>query len=173
MGALILLPVRQHIAKYLIRHYGCTLSISSRGTIPLLLQHLLKKFDKQDPSKVRPSQRLIDGVNFVGYRIHIGDYYFKEKGAFLAKEDILAFNAAVDDLLKEEMYNLISKSLTPGLDPKFEVDLGIRRFKDLYNISEDELSFDNLKRWYYRNRQRIENRVYYTPRIEPQLTLTY
>lgn len=173
MDALILLPVRPHIAKYLTCQYGHTIFVYGRGTVPFLLQNMFKKFDKEDPGKIKPSQRLIDGVKFVGYRVHLSETFFKYKGAYLSIDDILNFNNAIDDLLKNEMYNLIKKSLTPGLDPKFEVDLGIKRFRDIYDISEDELSFDNLKRWYYRNRQRIENRLSYAPAVEPQLVLAF
>ncbi|KAA8483749.1 hypothetical protein BDE36_1787 [Arcticibacter tournemirensis] len=170
MDAKILLPVRPHIKKYLEVQFGKQLAVSSRGYIPHLLRLMLEKHEKMDPSKVRPSQRMIDDKNFVGYPIYVGSSLRKTKGSFISEKNILAFNEDVDDHLKEEMFRFIHAH--PGKIDSV-VDYNIIRFRDFYDISEDELSFDALKRWYYRNRQRIDERKHAPEPFIPQLILTF
>jgi len=169
MSARILLPLRPYIKRYLTIQYGKELCISDRGMVSFLLLNMLEKHPKSDPSTIRPSAKLIDDVEFVGYPIFIGDKYQKSRGLYLTQEKILEFNDSLDDMIREEMYRWCNH---PGsIDGK--VDFDIVRFRDIYGITEDELPFDNLKRWYYRNRERLQKRGTVEKRLEPQLTLNY
>jgi hypothetical protein len=168
MSARILLPIRPYIKRYLTIQYGKELCLSDRGVISFLLLNMLEKHKKHDPSVIRPSQKLIDGTNYVGYPIFVGDIYESTRGLYISPEKIKQFNSSVDDMIREEMYRWCNH---PGsVDGK--VDYDIVRFRDIYGIPEDELPFDNLKRWYYRNRERLAARGREERRFEPQITLT-
>jgi len=81
-------------------------------------------------------------------------------------EAILEFNESIDLTIKLEMFRWCHH---PNAYFK-EVDYNIKRFIDFYEFSEDDLTFDNLKRWYYRERQRISSRKPREPK-EPDLTI--
>lgn len=131
---------------------------------------MLEKFEKTDPAVVRPSQKLIDNKEYFGFRVYVGPAIRKNKGAYISRENILRFNDLVDEMIKEEMYRFVTFG-TSRIDDV--VDYNIIRWRDIYGITEDELSFDNLKRWYYRNRQRIEKRRTYQEPPQVQFTLTF
>lgn len=169
MGAKILLPVKAHILKYLVQTYGHNLEVSSRGYAPFLILSLLEKHKKLDPAIVRPSQKLIDNKYYFGYPVYIGDSELNSKGAYISTYNIKRFNDCMDDLFREDMYRFCNHH--KSIDNI--VDYDILRFREMYNISEDELPFDNLKRWYYRERIRISNRRNWKPLQEPQLIITY
>lgn len=169
MSARILLPCRAHIKRYLTIQYGKELCLSDRGVVSCLLLNMLEKHKKEDPSMVRPNQKMIDDIKYFGYPIYVGDVYEVDRGLYLSDKKIKQFNEGIDDMIREEMYRWCNH---PGsIDHK--VDYDIVRFRDMYGITEDELPFDNLKRWYYRNRERLDKRGRQERRFEPQLTLTY
>jgi hypothetical protein len=53
------------------------------------------------------------------------------------------------------------------------IDFNIRRFIDLYGFSEDDLPFENLKRWYFRERERINKRLNARTEHEYAMMLSY
>lgn len=167
MSARILLPVWPHIKKYLTIQYGKEMAVTERGVVPLLLLRTLQPHKKEDPSTVRPNQRLIDNKKFLPYPIFVGDMY--ERRLYLSSVDIIYFNGVIDDMFREEMYRWCQHPNSTD----FTVDYDILRFRDWYGITEDELPFDNLKRWYYRERQRLNDRGRIEIRYEPQLELAY
>jgi hypothetical protein len=172
MSARILLPLRAHIKRYLTIQYGKELCLSDRGIVPLLLFNLLEKHKKQDPSTVRPSQKLIDDKTYYGYPIFIGDAFEAARGLYLSSDKIKKFNDAVDEMIREEMYLwCVHPGLKDGATDAV-VDYNIHRFRDQYGIPEDELPFDNLKRWFYRNRLRLDQRGRVEKRYEPQIVLS-
>lgn len=169
MGAKILLPVKAHIKKYLEHTHGKQMEVCDRGYAPFLLLNLLEKFKKQDPGMVRPGQKIIDQKKYFGYPIFIGSKYETSKGTFISKFNIDKFNDSIDDLLREEMFRFCNH---PNADDSV-VDFNIQRFREIYSITEDELPFDNLKRWYYRERERITGRKNNQPPFEPQYELSF
>jgi hypothetical protein len=169
MGAKILLPVKAHVKKYLEHTHGQQMEVCDRGYAPFLLLNLLEKFKKQDPGTVKPGQKIIDNAKYFGYPIYVGSKYETSKGTFISKFNIDRFNDSIDDLLREEMYRFCNHP--NAVD--HVVDYNIIRFCEFYHITEDELPFDNLKRWYYRERERLTERLNYKPPFEPQYTLTY
>ncbi len=169
MSARILLPVWPHIKKYLEIQYGKEMDLHDRGVVSFLLLNMLEKHKKADPATIRPSQKLIDGKNYFAYPVFIGDKIEKSHGLYLSKEKIKKFNDSVDDALREEMFWWCQH---PGSIDHI-VDFDIIRFRDKYGITEDELPFDNLKRWYYRNRERLNDRGRIEKHFEPQLELTF
>lgn len=168
MGAKILLPVRAHVKKYLEHTHGNQMEVCDRGYAPFLLLSMLERHKKQDPGRVRPSQKIIDHKNYFGYPIYIGTKYENSRGLYLSKFNIDKFNDCIDDLFREEMYRFANH---PNATDQV-IDYNIIRFREMYNIYEDELPFDNLKRWYYRERKRLTERINYQPPFEPQFTLS-
>lgn len=167
---IIRLPVKPFIQKYLTRQFGTELRLSDKNYFSILVTGLLRKFEKGDPVIQRPNSKIIDGINFVGYNIFIGDSTFKDRGAFISTKDILFLNEALDNMICRAMYDWIYSPASPHK----EVDYNIIAFREMYDISEDELPFDNLKRWFYRERQRMDKRKnFYIEKREEQLVIDY
>lgn len=169
MSARILLPVWPHVKKYLEFHYGEQMAVSNRGTASFLLFNMLEKHKKGDPSTIKPSQKLIDNRTFIGYQVYVGDKDEASRGLFLSTDKIKRFNESIDNALREEMYRWCNH---PNADDHY-VDYNIQRFQVHYKITEDELPFDNLKRWYYRERKRIYTRSHTEVHYVAQLQLSY
>ena len=169
MSARIMLPLWPHIKRYIQVQYGREMALSDRGIVSFLLLNMLEIHKKGDPGTIRPNQKLIDDKKYVGYPVFIGDSYEASRGLYLSRKKIIDFNEAIDDLFREEMYRWCNH---PGsVDGK--VDFDIVRFRDFYGITEDELPFDNLKRWYYRERERLHKRSSDKAATTPQLHLIY
>jgi hypothetical protein len=167
---IIRLPVKPFIKKYLNRQFGKELKLSDPNFFSGLIKGNLKKFEKGNPIVQRNNNKLIDGINFLGYDIFIGEGIYRERGAFIATKDILFINEAIDNLICRSMYDWIYSPASPHK----EVDYNIIAFRDMYDISEDELPFDNLKRWFYRERIRMQQRAdYLIPDRENQLIIDF
>lgn len=112
---------------------------------------------------VRPSLKLDLGAS---YDILIGRREFDLHGAFISNDNLLIFSEIMMQQIREEMYRWVNHPNRPDK----VVDYNIVRFQEHYGFSEDSLPFDNLKRWYYRERKRIEKRNEKTEKFKPQLS---
>ncbi len=169
MSAKILLPVWPHLKKYITVQYGKEMTLSNDGVVSLLLLNMLEKHKKGDPATIRPSQKLLDNVTFLPYPVFVGDNIERTRGTYLSQEMIVKFNKAVDNMLRKEMYRWCKHPNATD----HHVDFQIVRFRDMYDISEDELPFDNLKRWYYRERKRVEEHAKVEVENVAQMVLIY
>jgi hypothetical protein len=169
MSVSILLPVKAHVKIYLEKTHGKIMDISERGVIPFLLYRMLEKHKKQDPGIIKPSQKLIDHRLFFPYEVFIGEKVCNTRGMYLGSYDIQKFNSGVDEMIREEMFRWCHH---PNATDDV-VDYNIQRFCEYYGFSEDDLPFANLKRWYYRERERIQNRSINIKEFVPQMVLSF
>lgn len=164
MSDIVRITVRPHVKKYLVHHYGETLMINDHNYPALLLRALFQPFDKIDPSKVRPSLKESLGEF---YNIGMGETGLKRYGGYLSNDSLKGFSRAIDLLIKQEMYRWCQH---PNRVDEV-VDYNIVRFREYYDFQDEELTFDNLKRWYYREGERVKRREARVSKITPQMTL--
>ena len=169
MSARIYLPVEAHIKKYLTIQYGQVLEVSSIGTVPYMIYLMLEIHKKMDPALIRPNQKLIDNKKYFRYELYIGDGIESSRGLYLSNDRIKKFNVTLDNMMREDMFRFCEM---PD-DQEHRVDYNIVRFREKYGITEDEMPFENLKKWYYRERIRLKEHVRVEKRFEPQLELFY
>lgn len=151
MQNLIRITVEPHVGTYLRFHFGKRMSLSEKNLISIALLNLFEQFDKLDPFQLKGQRKESLGDFF---EVYLSDYLLRKVGGHLSNEAITSFNEAVDLIIKQDMYRWCNH---PNADHK-EVDYNIKRFIDFYKFAEDDLTFDNLKRWYYRERERIQKR---------------
>lgn len=156
MNNILRITVEPHVGVYLRFHFGERMSLSDKNIVSLTLLPLLMPFDKLDPFQLK-NQRKESLGDF--YEVYISDNILKKYGGHLTNESIIGFNESIDLLIKQEMYRWCQH---PNAHHK-EVDYNIKRFINYYEFAEDDLTFDNLKRWYYRERQRIAKRKEKSP----------
>ena len=163
MHNLIQITVEPHVATYLRHHFGVRMSLSEKNIISTILVNLFEPFDKVDPFLIKNQRKESLGDFF---DVYINDSMLRKYGGHLSNEAISQFNESVDLIIKQDMYKWCHH---PNADFK-EVDYNIKRFIDFYGF-DDHLNFDNLKRWYYRERKRITNRNKKVIESEPVLTI--
>ncbi len=73
---------------------------------------------------------------------------YGNKKLFLGEKQFIDFRLYLDNLLRREMMDYISiKNKLTGM----HVDKLIREFKQLYDLTEMDWSFEAIKKYYYRN----------------------
>jgi hypothetical protein len=163
---LVRLSVHPCIRKYLLFHYSEPFFVTEIGFIPAFIYNALEPITKVNAADVHKKDKVNYG-EFFGFMV--GEGTGRKKGISISSDNVKRFNAAVMDLLHEEMYRLITQLAKAG----YQVDQTIREFQAMYNFTEDELPFENLKRWYYRERLRLESRAAERREVYPQFTLNF
>ncbi|SEM65972.1 hypothetical protein SAMN05192574_101371 [Mucilaginibacter gossypiicola] len=163
---LIRISVHPYIRKYLLYHYGERFFITDRGFIPAYIYNALQPITKVKASEVTKKDKVDYGA-FIG--AVAGEGIARKKGLQFSSENVKLFNDVVADLIHEEMYRLIKQLNQAG----YQVDDTIREFQKMYGFTEDELPFENLKRWYYRERLRLDARARDQREVKPQFTLNF
>ncbi len=87
---------------------------------------------------------------------------------YLNSDSVKKINQVISDIIHEEMYRMITRQAGKFV----QVDQTIREFTAMYDFTEDELPFENLKRWYYRERKERELRRQKLEASGPQFILT-
>ncbi|HWK58721.1 MAG TPA: hypothetical protein VNQ80_15365 [Parapedobacter sp.] len=152
MSDIVRITVKPHVRRYLLVQFGPQLLISDRNYAAGLLRSMFEPFAKDDPGRIRPCLKHSLGEM---YDVCMGETGLRKYGGYLSAEKLKLFSEAIDLLIKQEMYRWCHHPDAPDT----KVDYNIRRFQDFYGFQEEHLSFDNLKRWYYRERQRLEVRT--------------
>lgn len=120
---------------------------------------------KRTPAEIKNTVKIEYGEYF-GFAINQNT--IKTQGENIDSDNVRRINEVISDIIHEEMYRMITHR-----EGKFvQVDAAIREFQAMYNFSEDELPFDNLKRWYYRERKSREERRLQFLETEPEFVLT-
>jgi hypothetical protein len=163
---LIRISVFPYIRKFLMYHYGETFFVTDRGYIPGFVLNALERPVKVDPAAFKKKDKIIYG-EFIG--VQVGASTARKKGNMISGENVKLFNEVVHDLIHEQMYQYVSLLNKTGC----QVDDSIRNFQEAMGFTEDELPFENLKRWFYRERKRLELRKMIQNTEPPQLTLNY
>jgi hypothetical protein len=164
---LIRISVHPYIRKYILFHYGETFFVTERGFIPSYIENALEKPTKiNNPSDLKKVIKIDHGA-FIG--VYVGEGTRKIHGSSISGASVKRFNEVVSDLIHEEMYRLIQQLSQAN----YQVDQTIREFQKMYKFSEDELPFENLKRWYYRERARLDLRAAKQEEVMPQITLNF
>jgi hypothetical protein len=158
--------VHPYIRKYLLYHYSEPFFVTERGYVPAFILNALERPVKVAPSELKKKDKISYG-EFIG--IQVGNSTVRKHGNCISGENVKLFNEVVSDLIHEEMYRFV----TQLKNNRCQVDDSIRSFQAMYNFTEDELPFENLKRWYYRERARIEMRREVKEVMQPQFTLNF
>lgn len=164
MSDIVRITVRPHVKKYLVHNFGEVLMINDHNYPAILLRSLFQPFDKMDPALVRPALKESLGEF---YDVAMGDHGLRRYGGYLTNDQIKGFDKAIDLMIKQEMYRWCKH---PNRVDDV-VDYNIQRFLAYYDFQDEELTFDNLKRWYYREGERIRKREAKKAKLVPQLIL--
>lgn len=78
-------------------------------------------------------------------------------GCFFTRENIIKFNATLEEIIKEGR-NLFIEGLLTG-NSTMTITEAIERYQEKFNLSEDDFPFESIKKDYYRHRQALKTNV--------------
>jgi hypothetical protein len=144
------LPVRPHVKRYLENQCGFPVDLS---LVPNLQKIFLKSLQKPD---YRNEYR----INFNKYsektEILISGDIFYRYGWELSRTDTIGFNLQVEKLIKFYSRSYISVQTQLGVS----VAQAIRDFQEKFDLPEDVLKYDTIKKDYDRNGSRFDGKIF-------------
>lgn len=140
------IPVRRHIKQYLEQKYGAPAKMERKHLEGSFLYELI-----EDPSR----ERDCDVGEFSSViNVLLPDRVLMRRGHYLTKTQVATFNAFIDNFIKEEMLKHIHLILR--LNPHLEIRLAILDYQQQYQMSDDYLPYETIKKHYYRHRMRLQ-----------------
>lgn len=164
------IPVESYIKKYLSGHAFLKrpFRLTSTDPIGILLMHLLRPGPRKGrPVKIKHGisvQKLMNkkllkklengehvktsellNVNLAGYTNRCSFH--------LPKESEFSFNKFVDGLMRLELFTYVSNNESNNV----AVDTLINNFMAKYDFNEEDISFETLKKSYYRYKKNVES----------------
>ena len=156
-------PVTPYVKKYIEKngYLRNQISLTTSDPVGIVLMACLKK------EPVKPSKNNVyvihtsdfpwdEGVTSSMYlQLLIGEAYGRSCGYFIDDIGIKRFNIFVTKLIKDEAIKYVT--IAAGL--KMEVKQAIYQFMDMYQFTEDELSYETLRQAYFRSKRKTAQKV--------------
>lgn len=144
------IPVKPHVKQYLERNifFKKPYVLSTTSTIGSFLVELLEPKGKSKPPLRYHPDRIIS--------VDLTSNYCYQARPYLSFANARRFNRFVERKIKEEAYVFIT---VLGNYSGKELNDCIREFQIHYGFQEEFLSFDRLKKAYYRYRKDEESRI--------------
>jgi hypothetical protein len=135
------IPVKSHVKKYLSHHVAVDpfkVSINNQFGILLFMSLSFKQWIPNE-ERLSYNDRML---------IEIPNYHSSKQGPFISNRKIELFNDMVEKMMKWELFlklNLCNHK-------KGDIKRVIENFRDMYNITDCEMEYHNLRKAYNRER---------------------
>jgi hypothetical protein len=129
----IYFPVQAHVYKYLQAKVGESLKVSRKDFWGNLILDMLSK-------RYTPNHEMNSELVFP---VEISMRYMSEYGVFFDSRIVKKFNSQVDKMMREEMRTHVFICNEKNGVPK---DRALKQFMDFFNIVEDDIKFETLKK---------------------------
>jgi len=129
----IYFPVQPHVYKYLQAKVGESMTVSRKDFWGNLVLDILSK---RYSSTINLSNELV-------YPVEISMRYMSEYGVFIDSKTVKKFNSQIDNLFREEMRTHVFINYEKNNIPK---DRALKQFLEYFNIDEDDMKFETLKK---------------------------
>ena len=139
------IPVADHVYKYITGINGSDTIIAERSDFigNIILSSLNRNSDVQlSRKKYKKSIKIV-----------IKDHQYLKNGVFIGLKRGQVFNNLIDKMFRRELYSHCFMNKDMHDDKYIEV---IRKFLNVYNISEDELKLDSIYRDFKRKKREKE-----------------
>jgi hypothetical protein len=151
--AVIKVAVRPFIKKYLagLNYATDPFVLSTTNKYGLFVYHCLEKprLKVLDEIEEHPlDKRIYSDV----LRITVSEKYWEERGPIMSVQSEWHFNKFVLQDFNDEFYNYVRNRI----GPKGTINKAIRSFLDMYDISEDDLSFKTIQRAFQRRNAAVK-----------------
>lgn len=132
-GCIVFFPVQPHVYKYLQAKCGEKLVAAQKN---LWGEIILDLFNKRSRSLTAITSEL-------KFPVEITLPYLERYGVNIDKQVIYRFNSRIDDIMREEMRTYVFLTNKNHQVPK---DKALREFLNEYNLTEDDIKFETLKK---------------------------
>lgn len=141
MDFTIQIPVRSHIKKYLVQQCnGEPYRVKRSDLIGSFILNILSKV----PSDYIPVNN--SGESFTCI---IGHKHSENEGLYIRPDNEKLFDKFVDLLFKKELFTHLS------INNRHQIDI-ISDFMEIFDINNDDIDFDSMRRAYHRYRLKFE-----------------
>jgi hypothetical protein len=167
LSMLVRIPVRIHLLKYLkakvgadkleIRHFNQMEMFADQSDIIFLQRQLSKTLYPFLNTEVQWEQSQLGNQGKYGIiGLNLKDYLINSRRIYISIQGVIKFNDCIDQIMLKEMIANIDKAISE----KQRQDHTILEFMAKYQIDEDDIRFDSLKKRAYRERKRLAEKIF-------------
>ena len=171
----IKIPIRVHLLKYLrgkvgadkldIKHINQMELFADQSDIIFIQRELSKNiYPFINTTHNWKPEHLGVKYKFGMVALNLKDYLINSKKLFISYDGVKKLNESLYDLMMNELMGLLDESIVN----KTRHDEAIINFMNKYEIDEDDIRFDSLKRKCYRERARLAEQIF----LENNLKMT-
>lgn len=153
MQASITIPTKSYIKKYLEISFGSNIKLTERNWLGVIILNVLKRKTFKNPNyDFKKYNYSYDGE--ITFQIDIDKIY--RNGAFILNAQKYYINKSIDQIFKDE---LVKQALINHKNFEIDFKTSILSILEAYDITEDELNYETLRKYFDRNKNRFENRM--------------
>lgn len=146
------IPTKSYLRKYVAASFGDNIKLSERNWLGIIILNIVKRktfhnnYDFKD----------IDGKYPIELPVKMSVAQSSRHGCVLLPTQIYYINLALDNFFKSEIIKqaLINHSAY-GIDFK----VSIQNMLDAYDITDEELDYQTIRKYFNRNYKKYENRI--------------
>jgi hypothetical protein len=164
---LVRIPVRIHLLKYLkakvgadkleIRHFNQLEMFADQSDIIYIQRQLSKTlYPFLNTEHQWSSDQLGNQGKYGIIGLNLKDYLIDSRRIYISILGVIKFNDSIDQIMLKEMITLLDKAISE----KQRQDHTILEFMAKYQIDEDDIRFDSLKKRAYRERKRLAEKLF-------------
>lgn len=144
------IPIKPYLKKYIEVSFGERIVLSEKTWLGIIVLNLLKKKSFKNNYEDR----------FIIHKENLNVYISMDKmyrnGCFLTNTQIFYINSAIDDFFKKE---IIRQCLINEKIYQINFKTSIYNFLEAHDITEEELNYETIKRYFNRNYKKLEKRM--------------
>lgn len=171
---IIKIPVRVHLLKYLsgrvggdkieIQHISQQQMFASESHVIEIQQKLSQvifPFLNTDHKNQWAMQQLNGKGKYSLIALAFKDYMMDRKRVFISLQGVNKLNDLIDGMMYAELMGIMDHTISEG----GRHDKAILEFMNKYMIDEDDIRFDSIKKRLYRERLKIQDKIYLTKNL--------
>lgn len=139
----IYIPVKSYVKRFVELNYGSPVDFTSDTDTN---QRFLQFISKPDTSRNQHYPEKMKAYN-CELEVVISEYYFYKYGFELSRTDVVSFNQLFGRRAKSLMRSIVGMYHGVGLP----YNIAIRKFQERFGFTEDDWSFEAIKKDFYRN----------------------
>jgi len=152
MEITIEIPIKSYLKKYIEVSFGENIKLSERTWIGIIIYNVIKRKTFKNNYDYKPVSEDINAQ--MQFKISSDTSY--RYGCILLPTQIYYINSALDGLFKGE---IVKQALINQNNYGIDFKTSILTILDAYDITEDELNYESIRKYFNRNYQKYKNRL--------------
>ncbi len=153
MEVTIEIPTKSYLRKFIAVGFGSDIKLTERNWIGVLVLNILKRKTFKNPSYdyKRYNFTYNDSLTF---KVHLDKTY--RYGCVLLDPQKYYINRSIDGIFKDE---IIKQGLINQSAYNIDFKTSILNILEAYDITEEELNYETIRKHYNRNYKKFQNRM--------------